>query len=55
MLYLEWVCPLVGGDAGNQVGAALQGSDVKPNENLVADISGSDPTSDFTYRYKYYE
>ncbi|MBA7515971.1 hypothetical protein ES705_08016 [subsurface metagenome] len=45
-----------GGDGGNQVSMRFQGGgSVKPDEELVRDVEGVEPTSDATYRYKYYE
>jgi hypothetical protein len=52
---VEMIVKFSGGDGGNQVGMAYQNTDIKPNEELYKDIIGSDPTSDASYRYKYYE
>ncbi|GAH52302.1 unnamed protein product [marine sediment metagenome] len=38
-----------------QVGFAFQEGDIKPDEEYIRDVEGSDPTAEATYRYKYYE
>ncbi|GAH90354.1 unnamed protein product [marine sediment metagenome] len=52
---VEMVVQFSGGDGGNQVALAFQDADVKPDEELVLDVEGHDPTRDAAYRYKYYE
>jgi hypothetical protein len=52
---VEMIVQFSGGDGSNCVVYALQNSDVKPDEELVRDVEGADPTEDAAYRYKYYE
>ncbi|GAI62318.1 unnamed protein product [marine sediment metagenome] len=45
-----------GGDGENQIALCRQdGGSVKPDEEFVMDVEGSDPTSEAAYRYKYWE